>query len=175
MAYIKVLTVERIGPRSPKPWYARLSWKNWGFVSPVNSNRVFAIVENASGGGLFNPKMVYNWRRVSANRNLRQRAWYYSVVADPGNEDVVYVLNVGFGNQGWGANFDRIGTPHSDHHDLWIATNDPQRMVVADDGGGQVTYNGGEGWSSYYTSATAQIYQVVTDNQFLYDLWGSAG
>ena len=96
------------------------------------------------------------------------------MVADPGNEDVVYVLNVGFWkSKDGGANFDRIGTPHSDHHDLWIATNDPQRMVVADDGGGQVTYNGGEGWSSYYTSATAQIYQVVTDNQFPYMIYGA--
>ena len=145
-------------------------------VSPVNSNRVFAIVENATGGGLFRSEDGGDtWLRVSADRNLRQRAWYYSkVVADPGNEDVVYVLNVGFWkSKDGGANFDRIGTPHSDHHDLWIATNDPQRMVVADDGGGQVSYNGGEGWSSYYTSASAQIYQVVTDNQFPYMIYGA--
>ena len=145
-------------------------------VSPVNSNRVFAIVENATGGGLFRSEDGGDtWRRVSADRNLRQRAWYYSkVVADPGNEDVVYVLNVGFWkSKDGGANFDRIGTPHADHHDLWIATNDPQRMVVANDGGGQVSYNGGEGWSSYYTSASAQIYQVVTDNQFPYMIYGA--
>ena len=145
-------------------------------VSPANSNRVFAIVENATGGGLFRSEDGgNNWRRVSANRNLRQRAWYYSkVVADPVNEDVVYVLNVGFWkSKDGGVNFDRIGTPHGDHHDLWIATNNPERMVVADDGGGQVTYNGGEGWSSYYTSATAQIYQVVTDNQFPYMIYGA--
>ena len=145
-------------------------------VSPVNSNRVFAIVENATGGGLFRSEDGGdNWRRVSANRNLRQRAWYYSkVVADPANEDVVYVLNVGFWkSKDGGVNFDRIGTPHGDHHDLWIATNNPERMVVADDGGGQVTYNGGERWSSYYTSATAQIYQVVTDNQFPYMIYGA--
>lgn len=145
-------------------------------VSPVNSNRVYAIVENATGGGLFRSEDGGdNWRRVSANRNLRQRAWYYSkVVADPVNEDVVYVLNVGFWkSKDGGVNFDRIGTPHGDHHDLWIATNNPERMVVADDGGGQVTYNGGEGWSSYYTSATAQIYQVATDNQFPYMIYGA--
>lgn len=145
-------------------------------VSPVNSNLVFAIVENANGGGLFRSEDGGDsWRRVSADRNLRQRAWYYSkVVADPGNEDVVYVLNVGFWkSKDGGVNFDRIGTPHGDHHDLWIATNDPQRMVVANDGGGQVSYNGGEGWSSYYTSASAQIYQVVTDNQFPYMIYGA--
>lgn len=145
-------------------------------VSPVNSERVFAIVENATGGGLFRSEDGGDtWRRVSADRNLRQRAWYYSkVIADPGNEDVVYVLNVGFWKSTDGGNtFDRIRTPHSDHHDLWIASNDPQRMIVADDGGGQVSYNGGQGWSSYYTSATAQIYQVTTDNQFPYMIYGA--
>ncbi len=145
-------------------------------VSPVNSNRVFAIVENAKGGGLFRSEDGGDsWTRVSADRNLRQRAWYYSkVIADTGNEDVVYVLNVGFWKStDGGRTFSRIGTPHGDHHDLWIASNDPQRMVIGDDGGGQVTFNGGQGWSSYFTSATAQIYQVTTDNQFPYMIYGA--
>jgi photosystem II stability/assembly factor-like uncharacterized protein len=145
-------------------------------VSPVNSDRVFAIVENARGGGLFRSEDGGStWQRVSADRNLRQRAWYYSkVIADPGNEDVVYVLNVGFWKStDGGRTFSRIRTPHGDHHDLWIASNNPQRMVIGDDGGGQVTYNGGQGWSSYYTSATAQIYQVTTDNQFPYMIYGA--
>lgn len=145
-------------------------------VSPVNSDRVFAIVENAKGGGLFRSEDGgETWQRVSADRNLRQRAWYYSkVIADPGNEDVVYVLNVGFWKStDGGKTFSRINTPHGDHHDLWIASNNPQRMVIGDDGGGQVTYNGGQGWSSYYTSATAQIYQVATDNQFPYMIYGA--
>lgn len=145
-------------------------------VSPVNSDRIFAIVENAQGGGLFRSEDGGDtWRRVSADRNLRQRAWYYSkVIADPGNEDVVYVLNVGFWRSTDGGNtFDRIRTPHADHHDLWIASGNPQRMIVGDDGGGQVSYNGGQGWSSYYTSATAQIYQVTTDDQFPYMIYGA--
>lgn len=145
-------------------------------VSPVNSDRVFAIIENAKGGGLFRSDDAgKTWNRVSADRNLRQRAWYYSkVIADPGNEDVVYVLNVGFWKStDGGKTFARIRTPHGDHHDLWIASNNSQRMVIGDDGGGQVTYNGGQGWSSYYTSATAQIYQVTTDNQFPYMIYGA--
>lgn len=145
-------------------------------VSPVNSDRVFAIVENARGGGLFRSEDAgKTWTRVSADRNLRQRAWYYSkVIADPGNEDVVYVLNVGFWKStDGGKTFSRFGTPHADHHDLWIASNNPQRMIVANDGGGQVSYNGAQGWSSYYTSATAQIYQVAVDNQFPYMIYGA--
>lgn len=145
-------------------------------VSPANSNRVWAIIENQNGGGLFRSENGGDtWRRITADRNLRQRAWYYSkVIADPKNENGVYVLNVGFWKStDGGSTFSRIGTPHGDHHDLWIDPNDPQRMVIGDDGGGQVTYNGGEGWSSYYTSATAQIYQVTTDNQFPYMIYGA--
>ncbi len=145
-------------------------------VSPVNSDRVFAIVENARGGGLFRSEDAGDtWTRVSADRNLRQRAWYYSkVIADTQSEDVVYVLNVGFWKSiDGGRNFSRIRTPHADHHDLWIANNDPNRMVIGDDGGGQVTYNGGRTWTSYHTSATAQIYQVAVDNQFPYMIYGA--
>ena len=145
-------------------------------VSPINSDRVFAIVENARGGGLFRSENAgETWSRVSADRNLRQRAWYYSkVIADTESEDVVYVLNVGFWKSiDGGKTFARIRTPHGDHHDLWIANNNPERMVIGDDGGGQVTYNGGRTWTSYHTSATAQIYQVAVDNQFPYMIYGA--
>lgn len=145
-------------------------------VSPVNSDRVFAIVENAKGGGLFlSDDAGDTWKRVSSDRNLRQRAWYYSkVITDPANEDVVYVLNVGF----WkstdaGKTFSRIRTEHGDHHDLWIAANNPKRMIIGDDGGGQVSFNGGESWSTMNNTATAQIYQVTTDNQFPYMIYGA--
>ena len=144
-------------------------------VSPANSNRVYAIIENINGGLYLSNDGGDTWRRVNKDRNLRQRAWYYSkVIAGPKNQDEVYVLNVGFHKStDAGVSFRRIRTPHVDHHDLWIAPSDPTRMIVADDGGGQVTYNGGESWSSYYTSATAQIYQVTTDNQFPYMIYGA--
>ncbi len=145
-------------------------------VSAVNSDLVFAMVENAKGGGLFRSENAgETWKRVSANRNLRQRAWYYTkVITDPNNAEVVYVLNVGFWKSiDGGKTFKNISTPHADHHDLWIASNDSKRMVIGDDGGGQVSYNGGASWSSYHTSATAQIYQVAIDNQFPYLIYGA--
>ena len=145
-------------------------------VSAVNSNLVYAMVENAKGGGLFRSEDAgESWKRVSADRNLRQRAWYYTkVITDPSNADVVYVLNVRFWKSiDGGKTFKSISTPHADHHDLWIASNNSQRMVIGDDGGGQVTYNGGASWSSYHTSATAQIYQVAIDNQFPYLIYGA--
>ncbi len=144
-------------------------------ISPVNSDRVYAVIESENGGVFRSDDGGETWDRTNSNRSLRQRAWYYThVVAGSESEDEVYVLNVGFYRSGdGGSEFDGIGTPHGDHHDLWVDPNNPDRMIVADDGGGQVTYNGGETWSSYYTSATAQFYHVTTDNQFPYRIYGA--
>jgi len=144
-------------------------------ISPLNSDRIWTIIENENGGLFRSDDGGDTWSRTTADRNLRQRAWYYThVVAGTNHEDEVYVLNVGFfKSTDGGSSFDRIGTPHGDHHDLWISPHDGNRMVVANDGGGQVSYNGGESWSSYYKYATAQFYQVITDNQFPYRIYGA--
>jgi photosystem II stability/assembly factor-like uncharacterized protein len=144
-------------------------------ISPLNSERVWTIIENENGGLFRSDDGGESWTRTTADRNLRQRAWYYThVVAGTNHEDEVYVLNVGFHKStDGGDSFERIGTPHGDHHDLWISPYDGNRMVVANDGGGQVSYNGGESWSSYYKYATAQFYQVITDNQFPYRIYGA--
>ena len=152
-----------------------LSGKIGVAVSPLNSDRVWTIIENENGGLFKSDDGGETWSRTTSDRNLRQRAWYYThVVAGTNHEDEVYVLNVGFfKSTDGGESFERIGTPHGDHHDLWISPDDGNRMVVADDGGGQVSYNGGESWSSYYKYATAQFYQVITDNQFPYRIYGA--
>lgn len=144
-------------------------------VSPVNPNRVWAIVEAENGGVFRSEDGGENWRRINDERNLRQRAWYYTrIYADPQNEDIVYVLNVGFWrSKDGGRTYERIRTPHGDHHDLWIAPEDPQRMVVADDGGAQVSFNGGSEWSTYHNQPTAQFYRVTTDNHFPYRVYGA--
>jgi len=144
-------------------------------VSPLNSDRVWAIIENENGGVFRSDDKGKTWKRINKERELRQRAWYYThIVAGTENENEVYVLNVGFyKSTDGGSNFERIRTPHGDHHDLWISPSDGNRMVVADDGGGQTTYNGGKSWSSYHTSATAQFYQVITDDQFPYRIYGA--
>ncbi|MFP8488875.1 WD40/YVTN/BNR-like repeat-containing protein [Gracilimonas sp. Q87] len=144
-------------------------------ISPLNSDIVWTIIE-ADNGGLFrSDDGGETFSRTTADRNLRQRAWYYThVVAGTNSEDEVYVLNVGFHKSiDGGESFERLGTPHGDHHDLWISPNDGNRMVVADDGGAQVSYNGGKSWSSYHKYATAQFYQVITDNQFPYRIYGA--
>ena len=144
-------------------------------ISPVNSNIVYAIIENENGGLFKSTNGGDTWSRINSERKLRQRAWYYSkVIPDTKNEDIVYVLNVQFHKStDGGRTFRSIGTPHGDHHDLWISPENPERMIIGDDGGGQVTYNGGRSWSTYQNTATAQIYQVITDNQFPYMIYGA--
>ncbi|GGG39946.1 hypothetical protein GCM10011414_06760 [Croceivirga lutea] len=143
-------------------------------VSPVNSERVFAIVENKNEGGLYrSDNGGKTWTKVNSERKLRQRAWYYTrVYADTEDEDVVYVLNVRYHKStDGGKSFKTFNAPHGDHHDLWIAPENSKRMIIGDDGGAQVSYDGGETWSTYYNQPTAQFYRVTTDNAFPYRIY----
>ncbi len=143
-------------------------------VSPVNPQRVWAMVEAQEGGLYRSEDGGENWIRVSDNSNIRQRPWYYTrVYADTQNENIVYVLNV----QVWksidgGRTFNTVGTPHGDNHDWWIAPNDNQRIIGGDDGGAHVTFDGGRNWSEQ-DQATAQFYRVAIDNDFPYNIYGA--
>ncbi len=144
-------------------------------VSPVNNQRVWALVE-AEDGGLFRSENGgETWTKVNEDRNLRQRAWYYTrLTADPQNEDGVYVMNVSYHHStDGGRTFKSHNAPHGDHHDLWIAPEDPKRMIIADDGGAQVSFDGGVNWSTPDNQPTGQFYRVVTDNAFPYRIYGA--
>lgn len=144
-------------------------------VSPVNPERVWAIIESENGGVFRSEDGGESWALINKERSLRQRAWYYTrIYADTHDEDVVYVLNVRFWkSKDGGKSYESISTPHGDHHDLWISPEDPQRMVIGDDGGAQVSFNGGMDWSTYYNQPTAQFYRVTTDNHFPYRVLGA--
>jgi photosystem II stability/assembly factor-like uncharacterized protein/DNA-binding FrmR family transcriptional regulator len=144
-------------------------------VSPVNSDRVWAIVEAEDGGVFRSDDAGETWRRVNDDRSLRQRAWYYThIYADPQNENTVYVLNVGFyKSTDGGRTYERVGTPHGDNHDLWIAPNNSLRMIEGNDGGANVTYNGGATWTRQDNQPTAQFYHVTTTEHFPYHVCGA--
>ncbi len=144
-------------------------------VSAANSNRVFAIMEAEEGGVFRSDDGGETWKKTNTSRSLRQRAWYYTrIYADTQDEDVVYVLNVSYHKStDGGETFEASNAPHGDHHDLWIAPEDPQRMIIGDDGGAQITYDGGENWSTYYNQPTAQFYRVVTDDAFPYRIYAA--
>lgn len=143
-------------------------------VSAAHPDRLWAIVEAEDGGVFRSDNGGKNWTKTNEQRNLRQRAWYYSrIYADPKNADTVYVLNTGFyrSNDG-GRTFTGIGVPHGDNHDLWLAPDDPNRMIESNDGGANVSFNGGKSWSEQ-DQPTAQFYRVALDNDFPYHVYGA--
>jgi photosystem II stability/assembly factor-like uncharacterized protein len=144
-------------------------------VSPVNSDRVWAIVEADDGGVFRSDDAGETWSRVNEDRSLRQRAWYYThIYADPQNENTVYVLNVRFWKStDGGRTFESMGTPHGDNHDMWIDPNNALRMVEANDGGANVSYNGGVTWTRQDNQPTAQFYHVTTTEHFPYHVCGA--
>ncbi len=144
-------------------------------VSPADSNRVWAIVEANEGGVFRSDDAGKTWIRTNDERKLRQRAFYYSrIYADPWNKDIVYGLNTGlYKSTDGGKTFDiTIQVPHGDNHDLWIDPNNPDRMINSNDGGGNVTINGGKSWTEQdYT--TTQLYHVMTTSDVPYHVAGA--
>ena len=144
-------------------------------VSPVNSQRVWATVEAKDATALYRSDDAGdNWQKVSDNPNIKQRPWYFfRVYADTQNADTVYVLNVGFWKSiDGGRNFTSVDVPHGDNHDLWIAPNDSARMIEGNDGGANVSLNGGKSWTEQ-DQPTAQFYRVALDNDFPYNIYGA--
>ena len=143
-------------------------------VSPVNPSRVWAIVEAEEGGVFRSDDAGETWRRVNSDRSLRQRAWYYTHIdADPEDVETVYVMNTGFYRSvDGGATYSRVRTPHGDNHALWIAPNDADRMINGNDGGANVTYNGGVTWTRQDNQPTAQMYHAYATADFPYLVCG---
>jgi photosystem II stability/assembly factor-like uncharacterized protein len=144
-------------------------------VSPARPGRVWALIEHDSGGVYRSDDGGATWEYLNRERKLRQRAWYYThIYADPKDPEVVYALNTGFyRSRDGGRTFpQQIRVPHGDNHDLWIAPNDPDRMINANDGGANVSVNGGRTWTDQ-DYPTAQFYHVDVTNEFPYHICGA--
>jgi photosystem II stability/assembly factor-like uncharacterized protein len=145
-------------------------------VSPARPERVWALVEHETDWGLYRSDDAgAHFERVSDDRNLIQRAWYYThVYADPKDPQTVWVTNV----QLWrsddgGRTFENVPVPHADNHDLWIHPNEPRIMINGNDGGANVSYDGGESWSTQANQPTAEMYRVTVDGGFPYRIYGA--
>ncbi|HMO55956.1 MAG TPA: glycosyl hydrolase [Roseiflexaceae bacterium] len=144
-------------------------------ASGARAGRVWAMVEAEKGGVFRSDDWGETWELLSEDRNLRQRAWYYShIYADPCDPETVWVLNV----ETWrstdgGKTFSRVQVPHGDNHDLWIDPAQPQRMIIGNDGGGTVSLNGGVSWSTFYNQPTSEFYHVAVDTRTPYRVYGA--
>lgn len=145
-------------------------------VSRADPDRLFAIVEAADDqGGLYRSDDAgASWEHLSSERIIQTRSWYYmEVYADPTDRETVYVMNAPFLKSiDGGRTFTTVQVPHGDNHDLWINPADNRVMINANDGGANVSFNGGESWSTQRNHATAQFYRVITDNQYPYHVYG---
>ena len=143
-------------------------------VSGADSNRVYALVENENGGVFVSDDAGATWKKINEDRNLRQRAFYYTrIYADPKAKDTLYGLNTGFyRSTDGGKTFRTIPTPHGDNHDLWIDPTNPLRMVESNDGGANVSINGGQTWTGQQY-ATAQLYHVAVTKDIPYHVCGA--
>ncbi|HEX3866268.1 MAG TPA: YCF48-related protein, partial [Gemmatimonadaceae bacterium] len=152
-------------------------WGNIGIsVSGANSNRVWANIEADSGGVFRSDDAGKTWKMVNDDRDLRQRAWYYTRIhGDPNDTNVVYDNNVTFMKSTDGGKTFRAlrgGMQHGDSHDLWIDPKNSNRLIEADDGGAEVSVDGGKTWSDEDYS-TGQFYHVVATTHFPYHICGA--
>lgn len=143
-------------------------------VSGADSNRVYAQIEAEDGGFFMSDDAGGTWKLITDRRELRQRAFYYTrVYADPKAKDTVYVLNVNFNKStDAGKTWTTIRPPHGDNHDMWIASDDPKRMIESNDGGANVSVNGGETWTEQ-DYPTSQFYHVTTTAHVPYHVCGA--
>jgi len=135
------------------------------YASTWNINRTPYSLESGGDGSAL-------WKSTDGGDTWKEISKNSRIYADPQDEDVIYGLNVRFHkSKDGGKSFKTMRTPHGDHHDLWIAPEDPKRMAVADDGGVQISFSGGTNWSTYMNQPTAQYYRVTTDNAFPYRIY----
>ncbi|MEI2719341.1 MAG: hypothetical protein V9E87_04265 [Gemmatimonadales bacterium] len=145
-------------------------------VTAANPRRIYALVEAKPGGGLYRSDDAgLTWNLMNANSGLVQRPFYYTTLgADPTNADVVYAGAESFYKSvDGGKTLTTMRTPHGDNHDIWINPTNGQTMIQSNDGGANISFDGGRTWSTQLNQPTAEIYGVWMDNAFPYNLYGA--
>ncbi len=145
-------------------------------VTAAKPDRIYALIEAKPGGGLYrSDDSGESWSMINDQGSLIQRPFYYTTLgADPTDANVVYAGAEGlFKSSDGGVTMQRFRTPHGDNHDIWVSPEDGQRMVQANDGGANVSFDGGRTWSTQSNQVTSEIYGVWADNDFPYKLYGA--
>lgn len=145
-------------------------------VSAADSKVLYALIEapDDKGGVYKSIDQGKSFKLMSNDKGIRSRPFYYTnITADPTKPNKVYVMATGYYRSDDGAKtWKKMTPPHGDNHDMWINPNDPDLFIQANDGGANVTFNGGKTWSSQFNQPTSEIYQVEVDDQFPYWLYG---
>jgi photosystem II stability/assembly factor-like uncharacterized protein len=145
-------------------------------ISDSKPDRIYALIEAKPGSGLYRSEDAgATWTLMNGSAQIITRPFYYDTLGvDPKDSEVVWI-----GDETWfkstngGKSVQRSPTPHGDNHDVWINPKDPQIMIQANDGGANVSLDGGRTWSSQLNQPTAEIYQVAVDNQYPYRVYGA--
>lgn len=147
-------------------------------VCRSNSQKVYALIEsdftNEAQGMYVSEDAGASWSHVSSDHRLTQRAWYYiKVFPDPLNENTLYVMSAqALKSTDCGKTWEDVSGTHGDYHHLWINPNNSNNMIISDDGGAAVSFNGGKSWSTMNNQPTAQMYRINVDNMFPYNIYG---
>ncbi len=144
-------------------------------VAPSDGNRVYALIESRQGILWRSDDAGAKWTMVSDNTLVDQRPFYFSHIAvDPKNPDVVYgVSEMLSKSTDGGKKFKAIATQvHVDYHAIWIAPNDPSRIITGEDGGYALTVDGGKNWFFSANLPIGQVYRVGLDNENPYWVCG---
>ncbi|MBT5186074.1 MAG: glycosyl hydrolase [Kordiimonadaceae bacterium] len=146
-------------------------------MAASDHNIVYLAIDALDGkGGVYrSTDGGESFSQVSDDGRTHARAWYYlHIYVDPNDANEVYVLNGGLMKSiDGGKTYDTIRAPHVDHHALWFNPNDSTNFINGNDGGANITFNGGKTWSSIMNQPTGQFYRVITDNLFPYNVYGS--
>jgi photosystem II stability/assembly factor-like uncharacterized protein len=149
-------------------------WGKVGVAAAPRAGRVWAIIEAKDGGVYRSDDGGETWQLLNPDMDLRRRPWYYMhIYADPQDPDTLWNLNLAcWKSIDGGKTFEQIPTPHGDNHGLWIDPRDSKRMIESNDGGANVSFDGGRTWSSILNQPTAQFYHVTVDDQVPYHVYG---
>ena len=146
-------------------------------VSPVDSSILYAVIEapEKEGGVYKSVDQGKTFKQTSSNEGLVNRPFYYTnIELDPTNPDIVYSnANPLLKSMDGGKTWKRMSVPHGDNHDIWLNPNNPDLLIQSNDGGANVSHNGGKTWSTQFNQPTAEIYQVAVDDQYPYWIYGA--
>ena len=144
-------------------------------VAPSDSSRVYAIIEAEQGGLFRSDDGGETWTRANGHRAITQRAWYYATLTvDPKNPNDVWMPQVPLlrSIDGGKTVKEVPGGHHGDLHDMWIDPQDTKRMINANDGGVDISLDGGKTWYAPKLPIS-QFYHVSVDTRVPYRISGA--